>query len=196
MPPEGSLLSPHRQKQKHKHKHKHKHRQISQARFCRLHLANHSLSSRRSLSFTHRPLICPPACCPHLCHWSYSCRLAATASQPTHAKVVLRAPITFFASPHHRPSSHPSIVVLGADCACADLVTLRREGPPRPQHPARWPGAMYQATPSVSRSLNGMGNELSDGSGTINPAALDSSGMTRATLIFTEPLSSLLNATT
>jgi hypothetical protein len=38
---------------------------------------------------------------------------------------------------------------------------------------------MYQTTtPSVSRSLNGMGNQMIDGSGTINPAALNSSGMT------------------
>ncbi|KAF7504877.1 hypothetical protein GJ744_001675 [Endocarpon pusillum] len=34
---------------------------------------------------------------------------------------------------------------------------------------------MYQTTPSVSRSLNGMGSELIAGSGTINPAALNSS---------------------
>ena len=37
---------------------------------------------------------------------------------------------------------------------------------------------MYQTTPPVSRPLNGMGNELIDGSGTINPAALNSPGMT------------------
>lgn len=42
---------------------------------------------------------------------------------------------------------------------------------------------MYRTTPPVSRPLNGMGNELIDGSGTINPAALNSTGMTRISLL-------------
>jgi hypothetical protein len=54
---------------------------------------------------------------------------------------------------------------------------------------------MYQTTPSVSRSLKGMGNELIDGSGTINPAALDSSGMTCLSTSFSLNLgANLLNA--
>ena len=37
---------------------------------------------------------------------------------------------------------------------------------------------MYSAPHPVSTSMNGMGNELIDGSGTINPAALNPSGIT------------------
>lgn len=36
---------------------------------------------------------------------------------------------------------------------------------------------MYQTAPSLSRALNGMATDLIDGSGTINPAALNSTGM-------------------
>jgi hypothetical protein len=36
---------------------------------------------------------------------------------------------------------------------------------------------MYSASHSVSAPINGMGGELVDGSGTINPAALNSAGM-------------------
>lgn len=35
---------------------------------------------------------------------------------------------------------------------------------------------MYPTGPRVSAPVNGIGNEMTDGSGTINPAALNSSG--------------------
>lgn len=38
--------------------------------------------------------------------------------------------------------------------------------------------AMYQSSHPVSTSINGMGGDMIDGSGTINPAALNTPGIT------------------
>ena len=114
------------------------------------------LSSRRSLSFTHRPIpsICSARCLP--ASLPLVVLLSSTSRPANHRmpKLCCATPLIIVASWHHRGRSHPSHrCVLPTACVCArqpgDFGNAAPKRPSAASHPARWPGVPCTRPPRL-----------------------------------------------